>query len=46
MSWSVSANGKIADVRGQLSEQFKGPLAEKPAGLSNDGERVTAGKEE
>jgi hypothetical protein len=41
MSWSVSATGTPAEVRGQLSEQFKGPLAEKPAGLSDDGERET-----
>jgi hypothetical protein len=41
MSWSVSASGTPAEVRGQLSEQFKGPLAEKPAGLSDDGERQT-----
>lgn len=41
MSWSVNASGAIADVRGQLSEQFKYPLADKPAGLSDDGERVT-----
>jgi hypothetical protein len=41
MSWSVSAAGTTAEVRGQLSEQFKGPLAEKPAGLSDDGERET-----
>jgi hypothetical protein len=41
MSWSVSASGKPREVRGQLSEQFKGPLAEKPAGLSDDGERQT-----
>lgn len=41
MSWSVNANGNIADVRGKLSEQFKGPLAEKPAGLWDDGERKT-----
>lgn len=41
MSWSVNAEGTIADVRGRLSEQFKGPLAEKPAGLDNDGERKT-----
>ena len=39
MSWSVNASGKPTEVRGQLSEQFKGPLAEKPAGLSDDGER-------
>lgn len=41
MSWSVNANGTIAAARGQLSEQFKGPLAEKPAGLADDGERET-----
>jgi hypothetical protein len=39
MSWSVSASGTPSEVRGQLSEQFKGPLAAKPAGLSDDGER-------
>ncbi len=41
MSWSVSANGTVEEVRGKLSEQFKGPLAEKPAGLYDDGERRT-----
>lgn len=41
MSWSVSGSGTPAEVRGQLSEQFKGPLAEKPAGLADDGERET-----
>lgn len=41
MSWGVNANGTPAEVRGQLSEQFKGPLAEKPAGLFDDGERET-----
>lgn len=41
MSWSAYASGKPAEVRGQLSEQFKGPLAEKPAGLFDDGERQT-----
>jgi hypothetical protein len=41
MSWSVNASGKPAEVRGQLSEQFKYPLAEAPAGLSDEGERVT-----
>ena len=41
MSWSVSGNGTPAEVRGQLSEQFKGPLAEAPAGLSDTGERQT-----
>ena len=44
MSWSVSAVGTAAEVRGQLSEQFKGPLAEHPAGLYDDRERETAGK--
>jgi len=39
MSWNVSSSGTPAEVRGRLSEQFKGPLAEKPAGLSDDGER-------
>ena len=33
-----------SEVRGQLSEQFKGHLAEKPAGLSDDGERETVQK--
>ena len=41
MSWSVSASGTPSEVRGRLSEQFKGPLADKPAGLSDDGERET-----
>lgn len=41
MSWSVSASGTPAEVRGKLSEQFKGPLAEKPAGVAHDGERET-----
>ena len=44
MSWSVNGSGTPAEVRGQLSEQFKGPLAEKPSGLSDDGERVTVQK--
>lgn len=41
MSWSVSASGTSAEARGQLSQQFKGPLAEAPSGLSDDGERET-----
>jgi hypothetical protein len=41
MSWSVSANGTPAEVSDQLSEQFKQPLAEAPAGLSDAGERQT-----
>lgn len=44
MSWSVSATGTPAEVIGQLSEQFKGPLADKPAGLHDDGERETVQK--
>lgn len=44
MSWSVSAKGTPAEVRGQLSEQFKGPLADKPEGLNDDGERETVQK--
>jgi len=44
MSWSVSGAGTPAEVRGQLSEQFKGPLADKPAGLNDDGERETVRK--
>ena len=44
MSWSVSGAGTPAEVRGQLSEQFNGPLAEKPAGLSDDGERESVQK--
>lgn len=41
MSWSVNGSGTPAEVRGQLSEQFKYPLAEIPSGLSDDGERQT-----
>ncbi len=41
MSWSVSASGTHSEGRWRLSEQFKGPLAEKPAGLFDDGERET-----
>lgn len=41
MSWSVSSTGTPAEVRGQLSEQFKYPLAEEPAGISDPGERQT-----
>jgi hypothetical protein len=41
MSWSVGHTGTSAEVRGKLSEQFKYPLAEKPKGLSDDGERKT-----
>jgi hypothetical protein len=41
MSWSVSSTGTPAEVRGELSQQFKGPLAEGPAGLADAGERQT-----
>ena len=41
MSWSVSAKGKIADVKSGLDGQFQAPLAEKPGGLTDDGERET-----
>lgn len=41
MSWSVASKGTPAEVRGQLSTQFKSPLASKPAGLTDDGERQT-----
>lgn len=41
MSWSVNGSGTPAEVRGQISEQFKHPLAEAPAGLSDEGERQT-----
>ena len=41
MSWSVTGSGTPAEVRGQLSEQFKYPLAEKPSGIDDDGERET-----
>lgn len=44
MSWGVSASGTPAETKGQLSEQFKGPLADKPAGLSDDGERETVSR--
>ena len=41
MSWSVNATGKPAKVKEELDRQFLGPLADKPAGLSDDGERET-----
>jgi hypothetical protein len=41
MSWSVSASGTPSEVRGHLSVQFKVWLADKPAGLHDDGERET-----
>ena len=41
MSWSVNAQGKPVEVKKYLEEQFSLPLAEKPLGLSDDGERET-----
>jgi hypothetical protein len=42
MSWSVSASGTPDDVMTEIHRQLKaGPLAHKPAGLSDDGERET-----
>lgn len=44
MSWSVNATGSITEVKTELERQFKQPLAEKPAGLADDGERETVRK--
>jgi 1-aminocyclopropane-1-carboxylate deaminase/D-cysteine desulfhydrase-like pyridoxal-dependent ACC family enzyme len=41
MSWSVTASGKIAEVKAELDRQFQFPLAKPPAGLSDEGERQT-----
>lgn len=41
MSWSVSGTGTPSEVRGQLSGQFKYPLAEGIAGLADEGEKQT-----
>lgn len=41
MSWSVSASGKPLEVKAELDRQFAYPLADKPAGLDDDGERET-----
>ncbi len=41
MSWSVNAKGTPAEVKAALEVSFSGPLAAKPAGLSDDGERET-----
>lgn len=42
MSWSVSASGKPGEVASSIDKQLlDGPLADKPAGLSDDGERET-----
>ncbi len=44
MSWSVSAKGIPQQVQEQLNAQFTYPLAPKPAGLVDDGERETVGR--
>ncbi len=41
MSWSVSAGGRIADVKAKLDSQFLSSLADPPAGLADEGERET-----
>ena len=41
MSWSVNASGKPSDVKAELDTQFAHPLADAPAGLSDEGERET-----
>lgn len=42
MSWSVSAEGTPTEVEAEMVRQFGIPLAEKPQGISDDGERQTA----
>lgn len=41
MSWSINASGKVDDVVESIVEQFAMPLAEPPAGLTDEGERET-----
>jgi len=41
MSWSVSASGKIEDVKVELDRQFSYPLSDAPAGLADEGEKET-----
>jgi hypothetical protein len=41
MSWSVSAKGTVSEVKAVLATQFLGPLADAPAGLTDEGERET-----
>jgi hypothetical protein len=41
MSWSVSAKGPIAEVKTEIERQFEFPLAQPPAGLTDEGERDT-----
>jgi hypothetical protein len=44
MSWSVSAKGTPSEVVAELNRQFLAPLADPPAGLSDEGERLTVCK--
>jgi hypothetical protein len=41
MSWGVSTQGSIPDVKAELERQFSHPLADAPAGLPDEGERET-----
>ena len=41
MSWSINASGEVDDVVESIAEQFAAPLAEPPAGLTDEGERET-----
>jgi hypothetical protein len=41
MSWGVNASGKAPEVKAELERLFSYPLADKPAGLDDDGERET-----
>lgn len=41
MSWSVSSSGTPDLVSEKLAEDFAYPLAQPPAGISDDGERET-----
>ncbi len=41
MSWSVGTTAKPQEAVHELDRQFGGPLAEKPAGLTDEGERET-----
>ncbi len=41
MSWSVSTRGSVPDVKAELERQFAYPLADRPAGLDDEGERET-----
>jgi hypothetical protein len=41
MSWSVSAQGKPAEVAESLDKQFAYPLADGSSGLADEGEKKT-----